>query len=126
MGIAGEWIMGIRNAFIVIFIYIYIRQEPECKILDSCMTSKFLQSCFLSQKDDVLSLWFYDTSFLEGNSDNIAKISHIVMQVNSYLMYLNESLSNLENEYSTFSDMQELKFKKTKEIINEHSSKYFL
>ena len=90
------------------------------------MTSKFLQSCFLSQKDDVFSLWFYDTSFLEGNSDKIAKISHIVMQVNSYLMYLNESLSNLENEYSTFSDMQELKFKKIKEIINEHSSKYFL
>lgn len=88
------------------------------------MTSNFLKTCLLVRNDeDFLELCFYDTSFLETNSDNIAKISHIVMQVNSYLMYLNESLSNLENEYLTFYNVQDTKFSKISDILEEHSSK---
>lgn len=88
------------------------------------MTSKFMQTCFLTGNNDMLQLVFYDTSFLEKNSDNIAKISHVVMQVNSYLLYLNESLANLETEYLTYCNVQDAKLSKISDILEEHSSKF--
>lgn len=114
--------MAVGNIFIVITCAKY-RPNSDFKIFDSCMTLDFVKTCLLAGNDDVLELFFYDTSFLETNSDNIAKISYVVMQVNSYLMYLNESLSNLENEYSTFCNVQNAKFAKISDILQEHSSK---
>jgi hypothetical protein len=121
---------GRRKVFFLFFLFLFFlskyRPNSEINIVDSCMTTDFTKTCFLAGNDDYMQLIFYDTSFLDVNSDNIAKISHVVMQVNSYLLYLQESLLNLENEYLTFTNVQDAIFSKISDILEEHSSKLIL
>ena len=97
------------------------RSCPEVVIHDSCFSGDLLY--LLAEVGEQHSFYGYDCRILQQYSQSIFGISHLVLQIKSLLMHLNECFSSLESEYQSLAHIQGAKFGKMRAIFDEHSCK---